>query len=104
MSRFSALVTVGLWLTTMAPAFPNGLQEWTPRSLSSTNDLYAVTFGNGVFIAAGQQGALVVSTNGTQWENRDSSTTATLRAITYGAGMFVAVGENGAIITSTNTG
>jgi hypothetical protein len=84
----------------VAPAGP--LDRWTLRNpLPQPNDLHAITYGNGVFVALGLNGALVTSTNGQDWTLQQSRTISELRAVAYGNGRFVAVG-NQIILTSAD--
>ncbi len=56
-------------------------KDWNLRRTAS--QLYAVTYGNGVFAIAGSQGALATSTNGYNWTTRTFITGPTEE--TYGA-------------------
>lgn len=102
MFRFPLPLSLTLWLAAVAQTSASGLDEWTDRSLGLPTDLHAVAFGEGKFVAVGQQGIIFVSSNGATWQPADSPATTTLRSVAYGAGSFVAVGDNGTIITSTN--
>lgn len=53
-----------------------------------------------LFVAAGDQGALLSSPDGVTWTTRTSGTTVTLHDITYGDGRYVAVGQGGKILVS----
>lgn len=59
-----------------------------------------------VFIAVGDQGALLSSPDGVTWTVRTSGVGSTLYDVTYGAesdgGLYVAVGQAGKILTSIN--
>jgi hypothetical protein len=59
-----------------------------------------VTYGNGLFVAVGDGGAILTSPDGVTWTPRTSGTSNTLFGVTYGNGLFVAVGDGGAILTS----
>lgn len=78
---------------------PDGMQ-WTRRlTLPGIVELWAVTHGNGVFVAVGYRNspasAAVVATSpdGINWEARDLPFFTTPRNIAYGNGMFVAAGS-----------
>jgi hypothetical protein len=62
--------------------------------------LYAVTFGNGKYLAAGAQGALLLSDDGVQWQSRAAGMNPTYVAVAAAGGRFVAVGGFGAIAVS----
>jgi hypothetical protein len=59
-----------------------------------------VTYGNGLFVAVGEDGAILTSPDGVNWTRRTSGTRNGLESVTYGNGLFVAVGEWGTILTS----
>jgi photosystem II stability/assembly factor-like uncharacterized protein len=61
-----------------------------------------VTYGNNIFVAVGDNGTILTSTDGVSWTRRTSPTTQGLYSVTYGNGLFVAVGNNGTILTSTD--
>jgi hypothetical protein len=65
-------------------------------------DLYGATFGNGRFVAVGERGRILTSTDGVDWRQRSSSTTNRLRAVFYGGPTFAAVGEHGTLLTSAD--
>ncbi|MFN7141921.1 MAG: WD40/YVTN/BNR-like repeat-containing protein, partial [Limisphaerales bacterium] len=77
--------------------------SWTERSSPTTNHLLTVTYGNGTFVAAGQGGVIVTSTNGMDWvQVNHSAGTADLRAATFGNGLFLLAGSQSQILTSSN--
>jgi hypothetical protein len=76
------------------------LDDWIWRNPTPTaEDLQAVTYANGIYVAVGNLGTVFSSTNGTEWTKQtlpgtaDQPTDNTLFSITYGAGQFVAAGE-----------
>jgi len=73
---------------------------WTSRTSGTSNDLYGVTYGNGLFMAVGRNGTILTSPDGRSWTARASGTSNQLEGVTYGNGLFVAVGPNGTILTS----
>jgi hypothetical protein len=82
------------------------LDRWTRRHPSPQgNDLHGLTFGQGRWVACGDVGTLITSTNATNWSVFSADVPAELEGLTYGNGMFVAVGSYGAeaiVVTSTN--
>jgi len=82
---------------------------WTPRySEATNNDLWAVTYGAGIFTAVGSgpdsvdggRGVILTSSDGVTWVRKNSGEVDTLLGVTYGNGAFVAAGVNGTIIQS----
>ena len=70
----------------------------------SIND---VTYGNSTYVAVGQSGRILTSSNGTSWDNRSSGTTSNLVGVTYGNSKFLTltdIVDNGTatVFTSTN--
>ncbi|MGE5484660.1 MAG: S-layer homology domain-containing protein [Ignavibacteriales bacterium] len=65
-----------------------------------TMSLKDVAYGGGRFVAVGNHGTILTSTDGLRWTLRASGVEYQLEAIDYGNGMFVAVGEAGTILTS----
>ena len=59
-----------------------------------------ISYGNGIFVAVGEPGALYTSSDGETWTWRSSRTGQSLRDVSYGGGTFVAVGEGGTILSS----
>ncbi|WP_019551589.1 hypothetical protein [Thermus scotoductus] len=59
-----------------------------------------MTYGNGLFVAVGDRGAILTSPDGVNWTRLTSPTRYSLSSVTYGNGLFVVVGEGGAILTS----
>jgi len=75
----------------------------TPQDLE---DLHGLTYGNGLFVAVGDNGTILTSPDGTTWTQRTSppgpfGARVHLYDVTYGNGLFVTVGgDNGTILTS----
>ncbi len=82
--------------------FGNPLDNWTILSSGTTNHLRNVAFGGGLFVAVGDSGTVLTSSNGITWTPRAVGITNSLRGVTYGHGQFVSVGAAGTIITSTD--
>jgi hypothetical protein len=51
-----------------------------------------VTYGNGLFVAVGEDGTILTSPDGVTWTQRTSGTSNWLNGVAYGNGLFVAVG------------
>jgi hypothetical protein len=67
-----------------------------------TNILYGVTYGNNQFVAVGESGRILTSTNGQTWNLATNKYTDTLYGVAYGNNLFIAVGANGRILYSPN--
>jgi hypothetical protein len=82
---------------------------WEPRNSAITEDINALTRMNDnftatpLFVAAGNSGALVTSTDAVTWSTRDSGFgTTNINAATYGFGEYVIAGNGGRISSSTD--
>ena len=64
------------------------------------NQLRAVTYGAGKFVAVGDEGVIVTSTDGTTWNEPASASASNLLGVTFGGSQFVAVGAKGTLLTS----
>jgi hypothetical protein len=85
---------------TVAPR--TAIDEWRwSRPRPQGNTLSAVAFGNGKFVAVGDAGALLTSTDGTTWAVTNVSR-FDLAGVSFGNGTFVAVARTGSIYTSTD--
>src|SRR5437870_2927627 len=65
------------------------LDHWHLRyGLPTPNSLNGTTFGKGLFIAVGDAGTILTSSDQVNWLPRKSGTTQPLQAITYAGGLF----------------
>jgi hypothetical protein len=81
----------------------NPLDFWHLRNpLPQGNTLNGVTYGNGIFVAVGQLGTIMISYDGLEWQISHSGVHNNLSAIAFGNGMFTAVGNSGVILISSD--
>jgi photosystem II stability/assembly factor-like uncharacterized protein len=78
---------------------PDGV-TWTEQTSPTNNELKDVTYGNGLFVAVGEDGTILTSRDGVDWTEQISPTNNSFLSVTYGNGRFVAVGIYGTILTS----
>jgi len=78
---------------------PDGT-HWACQNSGTVSSLYSIAFGDGRFVAVGNEGVVVTSADGVAWKIIKSGTEDRLRSIVFAKQMFVAVGYNGTIITS----
>jgi hypothetical protein len=78
--------------------------NWAGASPATTNGLYAVTFGGGLFVAGGENETIVTSTDGTNWIKRhETPLGGRFVDVAYGNGLFMVANNNaGAVFTSTD--
>jgi hypothetical protein len=92
-----------LWQVTLSALFADPLDQWFWRNpLPQGNSLASVVFAQGRFVAVGQGGSILTSSNGTNWTLRTSPTVNSLANVAYLNDRFVAVGEKGTILTSAD--
>jgi hypothetical protein len=88
--------------TAIFPALGNPLDTWTSVPSGTTNRLRSIAFGGGWFVATGDFGTALASSNGLVWLPVATGITNSLLGVAYGQDRFVAVGTSGVILTSTN--
>lgn len=71
----------------------NGL-DWTIVAWPGVTSLSDIVFACGIFVAVGQSGTILISTNGTSWTEATKETVSPpdLNGVTYADGQFVTVG------------
>lgn len=79
--------------------------SWESVDVLSHPPLRSVTFNNGTWMAAGERGVILRSSNPlTTWELADSGTLNTLRAVHGSGDIFLAWGEAGLLLRSPDAG
>jgi len=82
-------------------ADPLSTWNWrNPNPQGST--LRAATFGNGLFVAVGDNGTIIASGDGYHWTTETFGVCPHLLGVAYAAGEYAAVGANGVILISSN--
>lgn len=80
-----------------------GGASWSSRNTTAKADLHAVAANTaGRFVAVGDGGAAVTTTDGIAWAPTVLGLAANMRGIKCHGGTFIAVGSNGAILRSTD--
>jgi len=79
---------------------------WTQvYNVLDASDMFSIAYGNGVWIACGEDDSIWTSTDTTTWTLKTSKRPGSVwRKIRYGAGRFVMVGDGGRISFSTDNG
>ena len=78
------------------------LIKFNQYSKIGRDTIFSITYGNGMFVAVGNSGNIVTSTDGITWTRQTSPISARLWLVTYGNGMFVVFSDSGSIVTSTD--
>ncbi len=86
-------------------------QSWSALSALGAMNVNALEYFNGQFIAVGDNGLIMLSTDGANWNTVSSGSSANLQDVFWYSGqdvqgapfsLYVAVGNNGVILTSQN--
>jgi hypothetical protein len=108
-SRGSKIVLHSLWvIAVLGSVFMVGyglaepIDQWHGRNLFPQGSPLRIYYGNGLFLAVGEFGAIYTSDDGTDWTWRASGTSLFLYDAAYGDGTFVAVGGSGTVLTSSD--
>ncbi len=77
------------------------LEQWHWRNpLPQGNALHNVVFVNGNWVAVGELGTILTSSDGTNWIRCESGVIDDLRGCAYGGSHYVVVGDFGTVLTS----
>jgi hypothetical protein len=93
-----AIVLAAGCLPALTGAQPCTHWEWA-SPLPSGNDILAIAYGDGMFVAVGGRGTILTSPDGETWTFRDSGTWNDFRDIAWSGERFVAVGRSPAVST-----
>lgn len=92
---------IGWFFVVFCVTAADPLARWHLRNpLVTANQLKGVTFGNGRYVAVGDQGTVIVSEDLIHWRRADAGVSENLYSVVHGNGRFVAVGQNGRVLTS----
>ena len=97
-----AVIAGGLLLSARAST-AQSCGEWlwaNPAPLG--NQLSAVAFGNGLYVAVGRSGTILASTDGAAWSQQISNPKVDISDVLWTGLEFVAVGQGGAVLTSVD--
>ena len=77
---------------------------WTEKNTGSTELLHAITYGEGKYIAVGDEGTILSSIDLNTWTEETSGVNDTITSVVYGNGLFVATCyyNPGPLLTSTD--
>jgi hypothetical protein len=80
----------------------NGIATWTARTSGTANNIFALTYGDNLYVYGAGLGVLATSTDAITWTARTSGTASNLSALTYGNNLYVYAGDGGVLATSTD--
>lgn len=100
----------GVWLTvgvggSDVKRSSNDGSSWVSPTASgvTSSRLRSLAFGNGTFVAVGDNGVIQTTTDGTVFVSRSSGTTNRLSSIIWNGSQFVAAGSGKVLYSSTGT-
>ena len=98
---FFYLIPLFILLFFSTNSWGDPLENWHLRH-SAQQELFLtrITHGNNIFIAIGENGMILTSTDGLNWIQGNSGTTEKLNGVAYGNNMFIVVGDNGTLLSS----
>jgi hypothetical protein len=73
-----------------------------PRFSGTYQGLHSVTFGNGAYVAVGENGTILYSADSVTWIPESSGVTNRLNGVKYGTNGFVAVGDASTVLQSVD--
>jgi hypothetical protein len=73
--------------------------SWTSHSFTNFS-VGGIAFGKNLFVAVGDAGQILTSSNGNDWAPQSSGTSSNLSAVAFGNNQFIAVGKGGELIRS----
>ncbi|MBT4661722.1 MAG: hypothetical protein HOC18_07460, partial [Candidatus Marinimicrobia bacterium] len=77
--------------------------SWTTQTYGSiSGTLFGITYGNSTYVAVGDAGTILTSSDLATWTLRTSGTTKRLSGVTHSNNTFIAVGDSGTILTSSD--
>src|SRR5947207_9531772 len=97
----TAIIASSLLIVYRSVALVDQFDPLVSRFSGSSETLRAATYGNGTYVAIGDNGTVVSSRDSVTWIPRASGTTNRLNSVAYGQAGFVAVGEGGPALPST---
>jgi hypothetical protein len=90
-SNAFGMATARVANVSVIPAEP--VDRWKRRNpLPQNESLFDAAHGNDVFVAVGERGTIVSSTNGTDWSASQTTGETILSGVAFGNGVFVAAG------------
>src|SRR5579859_1955933 len=94
-SSFRSSIVAGLFFVSAASAVAaDPFAGLNARFSPTTQNLRAVAFANGTYVAVGDGGTILTSTDSVSWVPRVAGTTNGLKNVTYGTNGFVAVSDS----------
>ena len=75
---------------------------WTNQNNVSQNPINGITYGNNIFVAVGDQGTILTSSDLESWNEITTTTSYNFKEVAYGKNKFVAVGEWGMLFVSSD--
>ena len=97
-SNSNGAYTFSVSPSSVATIIASGI-TWTSRTSAANTGWYSVAYGNGLWVAVGNNGVMT-SLDGITWTSRTSAADNMWLSVAYGNGLWVAVSHNGNVMTS----
>ena len=101
MKNILHVIIISLFSLTVISCSSSSDSKTTTDNTTTDN---TTTTSSGLFVAVGDNGTILTSTDATTWDNRSYETPIRLRAITYANSTFMTVGNLDEIILSSSDG
>jgi len=95
------ILSIALLPSRLIQADPLNNWHWL-NPLEGVNPIVGMAFSTNTFVAVGENGTILRSSDGRTWSAANSGTVANLAAAAFGNGTFVVVGDTGTILTSSD--
>lgn len=76
--------------------------EWTGQISPSQENLNSITATQTGYVAVGESGTIITSSDGIEWTSAESGTTNNLRKVLWAENKLIVVGDDGTILTSND--
>ena len=78
----------------------SGIDDWTQVISGTSELLFAITYGKGLYVIVGCNGVMLRSQDGIHWSSVSGFGNSWLMGVTYGGGLFVVVNASGIMYSS----
>lgn len=97
-------LTVGTGASAVRRSSNNGGSWSTPANSGLTsNTLYSIAFGNGTFVAVGNNGVIQTTVDGSVWTSRTSGITVPITSVIWDGTQFVAAAPGKILVSAAGT-
>jgi hypothetical protein len=101
---FIAMLIIMVFLenTVIAATSSSSANKWMKNTGISANDLNDVAYGNGTYVAVGNDGTIETSSDGLRWVSVSAYTIGNLYSVVFNGKIFLVTGEQGNLLSSND--